>query len=190
MQFRPIPWDAPFDVAHELSSIPRTTQIKGVFVGPLVAAARAAGVPSASLRERYLPQQSYPLIEHATLLVDVARTRYPKLSLRRGLRKLGRAGIKAYLDSLVGRVTVGATDDPQLMLETLARAYPLNVSGADARLERVGNAEAVLELHAVPYFLDCHHVGVIEQSLKLCGVAPYIEVAPLADSAAYRCTWS
>jgi len=190
MHFHDVAWDDPLNVAPEIARIPKGAQIRGVFIAPLAVAARAAGITAGVLRDRYTTDQLYPLVEHATLLVEVARASYPKLALRRGLRKLGRAAIGAYLDSVLGRVTVGSTDDPRLMLETIAKSYVTNIVGARARLERVEPRSAVAVLENVPYFLDCHHVGVIEQSLRRCNVEAQIRVAELGEhSAAFECVW-
>ena len=190
MDFGPVPWTAPLDAEAEIAAISAQVTIRGVFVSPLADLVRKAGRAPAWLRPRYFPHENYPLSEHARLLVDVARMSAPQLNLRRALYKLGRLAVGAYLESLVGRVTLGSTDDPEVMLSAIAQGYRLSVRGASARLVRFKQGEAVLQLEQVPYFLDCHHIGLIEQALSRCHVQAQTELAPLGRfSVAYRCTW-
>ena len=75
------PWDQPLDADAVVRSIPSTETVKGMFLQPMLAIAKAKNLALPVERERYVAFQDYPLREHAQLLVLTAKAVHPDLSL-------------------------------------------------------------------------------------------------------------
>ncbi len=175
--FHAPPWDAPLDVNAELDAVPQGTTIKGMFLLPMVLEAQRRGVRLESARARYLPFTDYPLVEHGRLLVESARAFHPKLTLRRGLRKLGHWGLRAFAESTVGKVVWAGVDGVDAAMDAAAKTYAIAIpAGRVTIVERsTGRARVRLE-GGVHYFLDSNHVGNFEGDLRACHVQGNIAV--------------
>lgn len=183
-------WHAPLDVNQTLSGIPDSATITGMFLEPTAREARNQGKPLPSARERYVPFRFYPLREHVKLLVEACGVYYPGRPMRAALRKLGRAGPNAYLASTLGRVSIGAAQGTHDFIERLAKSYAINMPGSQASVVHVDDANAIVRLQNVLFFLDCHHVGVFEGVMRYAGVEGEIRVrAQGAHGADLWCSW-
>ena len=190
MNFGPVPWDEPLDALDALHRIRPRATIAGVFTGPMARVAAQYGIRLPRPWSAYRLQGQYPLREHVTLLIDVTRTLFPDVSLRRGLYKMGKAAVEPYLESMLGKVTVGATEDPELVLRATGQSYGINLPGSSVTVEAFQRGECRVSLQHVPYFLDSHHVGLFEQMLRRCGLRTETDIAMLGDdSAMYRIRW-
>lgn len=189
MDFRPVPWDEPLNPASTIARVPANATMAGLFIIPLARIAESQRLNMARPASAYKSDTRYPLVEHVRLLAEVAAAQFPDRTLRRGLYALGRGAVDAYMKSMVGRVTIGATEDPELILRAAGRGYELNLSNAEVDIDfKPGLARVTLR--NVPYFLDCHHVGLLEGMLRRSGIKPSTEVALLGrDSAVFRMTW-
>ncbi|MFO0658534.1 MAG: DUF2378 family protein [Polyangiaceae bacterium] len=176
-------WEAPIDVEHAIQNTPAGAVIKGMFLAPMAAELRRRGQPLDGQRERYLGFQDYPLREHMRLLVHCARVFYPELSLRQGLRKLGRGAVLAFLESTIGRVTWAAADGgPPALLQALARAYSVTMTGADVSVLELSATSARLRFVSVYSYLDSHHVGIFEGALRSAGYRPTVRVKVISQA--------
>ncbi len=170
-------WDAPLDVSAELDAVPPGTTIKGMFILPMVLEAQRRGIRFESARDRYLPFGDYPLVEHGRLLVESARAFYPKLTTRRGLRKLGHAGLRAFAESTIGKVVWAAVDGVDAAMDAAARTYEIAIpAGRLAIVERGPGRARVRLTGGVHYFLDSNHVGNFEGVLRACRVKGTVAV--------------
>lgn len=168
--FVALDWDAPLDVDSFLRAMPPNARIKGMYATAVVDGARARGLSLASARERYLAFQDVPMREYSTLLVDAARAFFPGLTLRTGLRKLGRSSHDIFARSVVGRVVLSTASDLPGALAACAKAYAISLPPARAEVRDLDKHRAVFALANVYNFLDSHHVGVLEGVAHACGV--------------------
>lgn len=184
------PWDAPLDIAAELRRVPETARQKGMFLIPMVVEAKRLGHPLPSARERYVPFQDYPLREHVQLMVESAQVLFPKVSLRQGLRRIGRAAHRVFVESTVGKVVWATVTDPVSALEAILKGYAISVPGCETRVIDRGPTHARVRMERVYYFLDCHHVGCIEGAVRAVGVEPRVRIKiESATSADFLCEW-
>jgi uncharacterized protein (TIGR02265 family) len=163
-------WDAPLEVAAHIEVMPPNARIKGMYATAITDAARARGVVLPAARERYVAFQDVPMREYTALLVEAARAFFPAVSLRTGLRKLGRASHGVFAQSVVGRVVLSAANDLPGALTACAKAYAITAPPSQAELRGLDQRRAVIALANVYNFLDAHHVGVFEGIAHACGV--------------------
>ncbi len=189
-EFREPPWESPIDVAAELKRVPEGLTQKGMFVIPMIVEAKRRGLTLAGARERYVPFQDYPLREHVALLAESARAFYPDMSLRQGLRRLGRGAYHAFMESTVGRVVWAGVTETHSALDGILKGYVIGVPGCAARVvERRPNA-AILRLERVPYFLDSHHVGCFEGATRAIGIHATVKIRlETWASGEFLCEW-
>lgn len=178
------PWAAPLDVTRALASIPEQAAIAGMFFMALSDGAERRQVRLAFSRPRYLPFGFYPVREFAPLLVEAAERFYPTLPVRQGLRLIGRVGPKALLSSMLGKVTLGAAEGVQASVTAVAKTYAINIRPARCEVVHSGEGSMVVSLDSVPYFLDCHHVGVFEGCLEYAGAQGEVRMYPRGERAA------
>jgi uncharacterized protein (TIGR02265 family) len=178
------PWEAPLDAARVAASIPAGAQLAGMFFVALQQGAERRGVDLVFPRERYLPFGFYPIAEFVPLLVEAGAGFYPELPLRQALRRIGSVGPKALLGSMLGKVTLGAAEGVHAAVEAIAKTYPINVKGSRCQVLQTEPRFMLLGMEGVPYFLDCHHVGVFEGTLQFAGVSGSVTIRSHTASAA------
>jgi uncharacterized protein (TIGR02265 family) len=183
-------WDAPLDAARVVNAIPPGARIAGMFFLALLDGAERRQVELPFPRERYLPFGFYPVSEFAPLLVEAAQRFHPELSLRRGLRRIGRVGPTAFLSSTLGKVTLGASEGVHAAVSAIASTYGINLRPSRCDVKETHPRSMIVSLEDVPYFLDSHHVGVFEGTLEFAGVQGTVQVRKRSDvSADLRLAW-
>jgi uncharacterized protein (TIGR02265 family) len=184
------PWDAPLDIAAELKRIPDSSKQKGMFLIPMVVEAKRRGLTLPGARDRYLPFADYPLREHAQLLVECAQGFFPDQPIRHGLRRLGRAAHRVFIESTVGKVVWATVNDAHSALDAILKGYSISVPGCSLTMTERGPKSARLRLERVYYFLDCHHVGCIESAVRAVGVDAHVRIRlDTATSGEFLCEW-
>jgi uncharacterized protein (TIGR02265 family) len=174
--FRDPPWDEPLDVAAELKRVPDSLTQKGMFLLPMLLEAKRRNLTLKSARDRYVPFHDYPLREHVALLVESALAFYPEVTLRQGLRRLGRGAYRAFLESTVGKVVWASVTDTHGALDGMLKGYSMAVPGCSAQIVDRRPNTAVVRLERVPYFLDSHHVGCFEGATRAIGIDAKIKI--------------
>jgi uncharacterized protein (TIGR02265 family) len=169
-------WDAPIDVPTHVNATPEGATIKGMFPAGIVAACELVGPRPKHAHARYLAFADYPLREYALLLVEAARVLHPRLPLRSGLRKIGRASQPTFERSMVGKVIFGAMHDVPTALDALVKAYGVAMPSAAVEVREVAEGRALVHLGGVTTFLDSHHVGVFEGIVRSVGLRAEISV--------------
>lgn len=183
------PWDHPLDVERALAVISESATISGMFYLALWEGAKRRGVTLAFKDTRYLAFRFYSLRDFAQLLAQAASLFYPGLSLREGLRRIGRLGPAALLRSTLGRVTLGAASGVHEVVAAFVKTYPLNVKPSRCTIEGQDPRSLLVRL-SVPHFLDCHHVGAFEGALEHAGVRGRVLIAKRGDTDAFfRLEW-
>ncbi|RYZ04492.1 MAG: DUF2378 family protein [Myxococcales bacterium] len=177
------PWDHPLDVDRALLLIPESATISGMFYQALAEGGKRRGVAMRFKEARYLPFRFYSLREFGELLVRACPLLHPGVSVREGLRRIGRAGPAALLKSTLGKVTLGAASGVHEVVTAFAKTYPINLKPSSCTVEHADHGSMVVRLSA-PHFLDCHHVGAFEGTLEHAGVKGTVRIAKRADTAA------
>jgi len=163
-------WDAPLDPRPIVDAIPVDARIKGMFPGAIAEEARSRGMVLPGARERYLSFEDIPSREYTAMLAEAARVFFPALTLRRALRKLGRATHDVFARSIVGAVVMSTGDDLPGAIAAAAKAYAITTPPAHVAVAESAPGRIVVSLSNVYNFLDSHHVGVLESVARAHGL--------------------
>jgi len=177
-------WMAPLDCDAALAAIPSTATISGMFIAPLVVEAKRLGVVLPSARERYLPFQFYPLVEHARVMLETCARIYPNVPIRFALRKLGRGAPKALVTSTLGKVVLASAEGVHDVVDAMAKAYPLNARPSKVTVVERAPGRVIVRLEELHYFIDSHHVGAFEGAMKYAGAEGRVLIAPRGKASA------
>ncbi len=169
VQFAEPPWASPLDTEAELSGIPAEAAIAGMFFLGLSEGAKRRKIELSLPRARYLPFSFYPVAEFAPLLVQAARLFYPTQSFRQALRLIGQAGPSVLVGSMLGKVTLGSAEGVHAVTNAVASTYSINIRSSHCSVLESTPSSMRLSLEGVHYFLDSHHVGVFEGTLRFAG---------------------
>ncbi len=184
------PWADALDPVAVLQRVPEDAVIAGMFLQGVLQALKRAGKPSPATRNRYLPFGFYPQREHAQLLVDACPLLFPGKTTRAALRSLGRGAPAALLQSTLGRVSLGAAQSAEDAIGAIVKTYPVNVRPSTAEVIDASATHAIVSLRGIGFFLDCHHVGVFEGTLRYAGVRGEVRIRVLRPGDAdFLCTW-
>lgn len=178
------PWEAELDVPRALAAIPPSATIAGMFFLATLEGAKRRGVSLPGTRDRYLPFNFYPVSEFAPLLVAASGRFYPERSLREGLRAIGVVAPAVFSGSVLGKVTLGSAIGVQACIEAIAKTYPINIRPSTCTVGEITDHSCVVSLHDVFHFLDSHHVGVFEGTLRHAGVEGHVSIASRSDVSA------
>lgn len=189
-QFLEPSWTASLDTAGAIQALPAQTTLSGMFFVAVVSAARMANVTLPSAQARYVPFRFYPLREFAKLLIEAAPALYPDEPIREALRKMGRAAPHNLLSSTVGKVVLGPAQGIHAILDTISQTYPINLRPSKGEVIERGDRFAIVRLSEVYYFLDCHHVGIMEGVLRYAGERGSVRIRPMGPGAMdYLVAW-
>jgi uncharacterized protein (TIGR02265 family) len=185
-----------FDPDERLERLSRAGQVRGMFFPRLVTALGPewAAVQS-TLREpprlgTYLPFSGYPMADYGRLTIAVARKTYAAQPLGEAVRQLERGSIRAFADSVAGRVMLKFIDDPAAALLKLPDIQRMLLGIGKVSAERRGERRVHVEFDGVPTWLDCSVLGSIEGGVAMFGVAPVVDVEILApDHATFDVEW-
>jgi uncharacterized protein (TIGR02265 family) len=186
------PWDAPLDADGVISSIPASARIAGMFFIALVTGAQARGCTLPSARERYVPFNFYPVAELARLLLEAAERFYPQQSLRLALRALGASAPRAFVTSTLGKMTLGSAEGVHSAVAAMAGTYKINIRPSHAAIRTSGPNWVIVGMKTIQYFLDSHHVGVFEGTIRYAGGRDErVQIASQGSSSAeFLLTWN
>jgi uncharacterized protein (TIGR02265 family) len=178
------PWAAPLDVERVLAAVSPSATIAGMFFLAIMEGSQRRQVPLPFARARYLPFGFYPIREFVPLLVLAAQRFYPQQTLREGLRRIGASGPAAFLSSTLGRVTLGSSQGAHATVSAIAKTYSINIRPSRCEVVQSLPHSMRVSFDAVPYFLDSHHVGVLEGTLLYAGVEGSVRICSRSETAA------
>lgn len=189
-QFVEPDWDAPLDTASALQAIPATTTVSGMFLDATVTGARKARIPLSSQWDgTYHTFRFYPLRDLMRILTEIAPYAVPDKPMRQALRFLGRTAPATLLGSTVGKVVLGSAEGVHEIIETMLKTYPINLKPSTAELVERGEQHVMMRLTAV-HFADCHHVGIMEGTMRHAGVKGTVRIRKLGPNAMdYLLSW-
>jgi uncharacterized protein (TIGR02265 family) len=190
-QFIEPDWAAPLDTTSAIQAMPATTTISGMFLDATLTAARKARVPlSPEWPAQYATFRFYPMRDFARLLAELAPLMLPDVTIRQALRVMGRTAPDVLMGSTVGKVVLGSVEGVHEIIATVTKTYPINLKPSKAEIVDRGEGYAVVRLTGVHYFMDCHHVGGMEGTLRHAGVRGRVRIRPLAPGAVdYLLSW-
>ena len=91
----------------------------------------------------------------------------------------------------MGKVTLGSADGVHNAVAAIANTYSINVRPSECVISESKPTSMVLSLKEVHYFLDSHHVGVFEGTLRFAGVHGKVRIASHSQvSAELLLDWS
>ncbi len=161
--------NAPLDVGAYLAACPADAKIKGMFVNDLLAhVAQAGGAPITN--KRYVIFKDYPMREYIELAPQAAERAYPTLSMREGLRRIGRSAYPTLADTMIGKVIFGVLGkDLEAVMRLSTRGYAVSQSPGAAEVLEVVPGRARVRLTNLSAFVDSFQLGVFEGAILACG---------------------
>ncbi len=109
--------------------------------------------------------------------MSAAKIFYPERSLRHGLRAIGTAAPAAFSSSVLGKVTLGSAEGVHAVVTAIVNTYSINVRPSRCFVVESSPTSMIVSLNDVHHFLDSHHVGVFEGTLKYAGVEGRVRIA-------------
>ncbi len=162
--FRPFDANSPIDVAGRVRATPAAATTKGMFFENLAKLARKLGV---ECEARYVPFRDYPMREHMQLMARYSAARYPSLTLREGLRRVGWEAFPTLMSSVAGRVLFTfASKDFGRALRLAPDAYKHSVSPGTVATRLNGARQALLEYRNIWNFAECYQLGAVEGACR------------------------
>jgi uncharacterized protein (TIGR02265 family) len=181
--FRVPRFDRKIVVEEHVRLLPHGAACKGLFFNdpiqrlrkvspqhPLLSSSEIAG-------RRYVPFFDYPYSDFMRLLAATAADVYPSAPLGEGLRRLGRAGYEALLQSQVGKVLFGVLGrDFESVVRAGVRGWSVSVSFGKVELEALGPRHMRYHFREFPAYLETYQVGIVEGAMQVCGVSGEVRV--------------
>jgi uncharacterized protein DUF2378 len=163
-EFRPFDADSPIDVASRIRATPAVATTKGMFFEQLAKMARKVGV---ECEARYVPFRDYPMREHMQLMARYSAARYPSVTLREGLRRVGWEAFPTLMGSVAGRVLFTfAGKDLGRALRLAPDAYKHSVSPGTVTTRLNGARQVLLEYRNIWNFPESYQVGAVEGACR------------------------
>lgn len=177
--FRTPDWTRPLEPEAFYELMPEHATAKGMFFELVLDELERQGL-RAHLRRDVPPYRGfkdYPYRDLLELEVEAAQLLHPRVSLREGLRRLGRLSFPMFTSSMIGRVVFGVIGaDPGRVLRLAAKGYGIAANTGHAEPLDVGEDQGVLRLETIYNFPAAYHVGLVEGALEMYGRSPEIKV--------------
>lgn len=128
--------EGPIDVDAIAASIPPDYTVKGMFCSRFFDSlgsdwkALLPKLKAPPRLGRYLPFQNYPQGDYAVLCAAVAAKRFPRVSMREGVRRLAREDLAVFAESMIGKVVLALAGDARTTLLRVPEAYARVTSGS------------------------------------------------------------
>ena len=128
--------DGPLDIEAISAAIPPDYTVKGMFFSRFVESLGTdwknvmTKLKAPPRLGRYLPFQNYPQGDYTHLCAAAAAKRFPRVSLREGVRRLAREDLAVFADSMIGKVVLALAGDARATLLRTPDAYARVTTGA------------------------------------------------------------
>lgn len=173
-------WSAPLLLEDRLKNVPATSHAKGVFFRAAVNEALRLG-GKAPGRGDYNLLADYPTTELIQVLAESASIAYPNLSVREGLRRIGREMFPRARDTAAGTFLFAfAAKNIRTAFRLTGRAYKLFATGPTVTVVEDTGDRFVIELRVVWTFPEAFHVGIFEGGLIAFAQAGEVRVRVLS----------
>lgn len=176
-------FDRSVQLEEQIRLLPPNAACKGLFFNDPIQRLRKVApdhpllAPSALAGRRYVPFFDYPYADFIRVLGGVAEAVYPTLPLGEGLRRLGRAGYEALLQSQVGRVIFGVFGRSfEDVVKTGARGWAVSLNFGKVEVEVLGPQHVRYQFAGLPALLETYQVGIVEGAMNVCQVEGEITV--------------
>lgn len=175
LSFAPPRFERPVDLARHLAELPKEAACKGLFFADPIQRMRKVAPAHPLFAEgkvgsrRYVPFLNYPYADFLTLLTEAAKVVHPGVPTGEGLRRLGRAGYEALLESQVGKVLFGVFGRSfEHVVRMGARGWSVSVTFGQVRVEELGPRHVRYHFTDFPAFLETYQVGIVEGGMRAC----------------------
>lgn len=177
-QFTPVDFTRPLDVEHARAAIPPTATVRGLMFRSIE--------PSAE----HAPFAEYPAGEYFDVCIATARSRWPDVSLREGLRRVARLGFPSFANTAAGKVMFGVFKNRVQFLLTLGNAAArfAGMPGTVTVIEQTPRS-VVLRMVGNCFPVDAMHVGALEGMLSFCGVEATVRLRETSDAFELYAEW-
>jgi uncharacterized protein (TIGR02265 family) len=176
-------WSRPLDVAGQRAALPPDGWVRGIFADALVNQMRVQRRDPGPY-DSFNVLAKYPLIDYIDMIQYVAEVVYPGLSLRQGIRELGRCIYPAFFESMVGKaIFVVAGRSFRRAVELAPKVYNgVGMVPGSARVTTLREGYAYAELRGVWGFTEAYHVGIWEGALETFGGVGSVRARVLGPS--------
>jgi len=171
------------DAEARVAGVDPAITTKGMYLADLVARLEPRQIEEvwsklqAPPRHRkYQPFLNYPFADALRWLHVVARHQYPGVSLREGLRRLGRDTVKVFVASHTGQVVRSMTLGPRDALLRMPAMWKVTDPSHTVLAREPRENEVHFEVHGFPGWLDCGLIGTLEQVVISRQAEPQIDV--------------
>lgn len=159
----------PFDLDVELSGIPESATVRGMFFGMVNDHARSVfGHPLTEDDPHAFG--SFSARAYLALIAKAARAIHPAVPMREGIRRLGQRVFTDFYETMVGKAifAVGGKNFDRLA-QLAPKAYEVSYSPCSVRAQvrEPGHVHVVYEPMYI--FAETFHVGAWENAARYCG---------------------
>lgn len=171
------------DIEEQVRLLPAGAACKGLFFNDPIQRLRRVDPKHALLDagnaagRRYVPFFDYPYSDFMRVLGATATAVYPTVPKGEALRRLGRAGYEALLQSQVGKVLFGVFGKSfEQVVKMGARGWAVSISFGKVEVEEVGPQHVRYHFRDLPALLETYQVGIVEGGMNVCGVEGEVRV--------------
>ena len=183
-QVAPPSLEGEFDLQGHLDALPPDAKNKGMFNNLAIDHAAQHQVGRAQLFDHagvseqvFRAFLDYPYEKYLRLMAAAAELSYPKLSVKEGIRRIGRGSYPMFMGTQIGRVLYAvAGSDINRALSAVQKGYRLSLSFGKVRHEPLGDKHAALHYRDMPAMLESCQLGVLEGGLEWFGVSGSVEL--------------
>jgi uncharacterized protein (TIGR02265 family) len=175
--FRRPRFDRPIAVEDQIRLLPAGATCKGLFFNDPIQRLKKISpshpllAPGEIAARRYVTFFDYSYADFMRLLATSAQAVYPSAPLGEGLRRLGRTGYEALMQSQVGKVVFGVLGrDFESVVRTGVRGWVISVNFGKVELEVIDRRQMRYHFRDFPAFLESYQVGVVEGAMGVCGI--------------------
>lgn len=173
--FRAADWRAPIDTEAEISRVPKTATVKGMFVQTMLREVELAGGQIEASGRRYVAFKDYPMTEVMRIMLETGRVLHPAETQREQIRRVARMGFGSFAATMIGKVIFGAIGrDVGRIVRLGERAFSHAMSPIEFKPLEIGeNSAHVLarEFHIYP---ECFGIAVAESVIAACGRSGFV----------------
>jgi len=95
-----------------------------------------------------------------------------------------------FVDTTVGKVVLGTAEGIHELFRATQKAFSITITPGSFTVTRFDESSILAAFAGVYYFLDSHHVGIMEGLIRVAGFRPDVRVKALRNGAAEMlCRW-
>lgn len=171
----------PLAAKELIARTPKSAHARGVFFNFVIDDLARAGHEE----PRRIAFKMYPVSELMELSVRAAAIVHPHVSIREGLRRLGRLSYSSLVSTTAGSVLFSVAGiDFRIALTLASKAYALSVNHGSCEVTEMHKRWARVALRGMYNFPDASQVGVFEGAMEAYRVKGRVLVRSIDDTSA------